>query len=196
MPEFELRAAADRMTRLVAGVRDEQLPDPTPCPDFDVAALVAHIDGFAQAFTAAARKDLGELTSSAPGEPPALADGWRGDVAVHLDQLADAFGADEAWEGMTQAGGVDLPGAVAAGVALDELVVHGWDLARATGQPFDVDDADVVRVEAMVQQFRAGSDGEIPGLFGPAVPVAADAGPLDRLLASTGRDPAWRPSGG
>jgi uncharacterized protein (TIGR03086 family) len=195
MPDFDLRPAADRMARLVAGVPDDALGGPTPCAELSVAALLGHVDGFAQAFTAAARKDLGPLTGTPQGPPPdALPANWRGEAATHLAALADAWQDPAAWDGTTRAGGVDLPGAVAARVALDELVVHGWDLARATGQPFATDDAEVEAVEATVRQFRDGNDGAIPGLFGPVVAVPAGAPPLDRLVGLTGRDPGWRPA--
>jgi hypothetical protein len=39
---------------------------------------------------------------------------------------------------MTKAGGLDLPGEMAGVIALDEIVVHGWDVARSSGQPYDV----------------------------------------------------------
>jgi len=76
---------------------------------------------------------------------------------------------------------------------LDELVVHGWDLARATGQPFQPDDAHLAEIEATVRQLRGDNDGAIPGLFGPAVTVADDAPALNRVLGLTGRDPSWSP---
>ena len=77
-------------------------------------------------------------------------------------------------------------------VVLDELVVHAWDLAVATGQPYAPDPLDVAACQSFVDQFDPPeADG---GLFGPPVPVAPDASPLDRLLGRTGRDPAWRPA--
>ena len=94
---------------------------------------------------------------------------------------------------MTQAGGQDLPAAMAGRIALDELVIHGWDIAQATGQPFDYDAAALNEVESTVQQVRGGNDGELPGLFGPVVPISGDASNLDRALGLTGRDPAWSP---
>ena len=194
MPELDLRPAAERMTRILAGIPDGALGDATPCPEYTVAGLVSHVDGFARAFTAAARKDLGPLTSTPPATTAELPDGWREAAAAHLAGLGDAWLADEAWEGMTQAGGVDLPAAIAARVALDELVVHGWDLAAATGQRYDAADDELATVEATVQQFRGGNDDAMPGLFGPVVAVSDDAPPLDRLLGLTGRDPRWTPT--
>jgi uncharacterized protein (TIGR03086 family) len=85
---------------------------------------------------------------------------------------------------------VELPGEVAALVALDEVVVHGWDLAVATGQPYAVDDASVEGALRFASSF---GDDRPPGLFGPAVPVPDDAPALDRLLGATGRDPGWKP---
>ncbi len=116
----------------------------------------------------------------------------------HLDGLAQAFAAawqDEgAWTGMTAAGGVDLPGEVAGLVALDEVVVHGWDLARATGQPYDPPPAVVESALGFVTPTVAASPEGTPGLFGPPVAVPDDAPPLHRLLGLTGRDPDWRPA--
>jgi uncharacterized protein (TIGR03086 family) len=189
---LDLHHAADQMARLIAGVPDDALGAPTPCHDLPLDGLVEHVGGFAIAFIAAARKELGELTSQAPAPGPAqLEPGWRDRVGADLQALADAWDDPQAWEGMTQAGGVDLPGEVAGRVVLDELVVHGWDIARASGQDYECDDASVHEVEATVRQFRNGNDGELPGLFGPIVAVPGDAPPLDRLLSLTGRNPAW-----
>jgi uncharacterized protein (TIGR03086 family) len=91
---------------------------------------------------------------------------------------------------MTAAGGVDLPGEMAGVVALDELVIHGWDLARATNQPADYDGPELEAVYGMVQQFRSSG---IEGLFGPPVPVADGAALLDRIVGLAGRDPGWEP---
>ena len=86
-------------------------------------------------------------------QPPAvrqtvLEPGWRQRVAGDLAALVAAWQIPAAWEGMTQAGGVDLPGEIAGRVVLDELVVHGWDVARATGQAFHCDDTTAGEVEA------------------------------------------------
>jgi uncharacterized protein (TIGR03086 family) len=124
------------------------------------------------------------------GDAAELADGWRERIPARLDALARAWGDPAAWEGSTQAGGVPLEAAAAGMFALDEIVVHGWELAVATGQDYP---ADAAAVRACAE-FLAGVP-RAAELFGPVVEVPADAPALDRLVGLTGRDPAWRPAG-
>jgi uncharacterized protein (TIGR03086 family) len=195
MPNPDLHEAADRMTRLLEAVPDDSMEAPTPCPDLPLGALIDHVGGFAKVFAASARKELGELTAQPP-DPRAdnLEPGWRARMVADLSALADAWDAPDAWEGMTQAGGQELPGAMAGRIALDELVVHGWDVAQATGQRFDCEAVTLGEVAATVQQVRNGNDGDIPGLFGPVVAVADDADALEKVLSLTGRDAGWSPA--
>jgi uncharacterized protein (TIGR03086 family) len=195
MANPDLHEAATRMTRLIEAVPDEAMNAPTPCPDLPLGALIDHVGGFVKVFTASATKEIGERTAQPP-DPRAdnLEPGWRARIASDLSALADAWDAPDAWDGMTKAGGQDVPGAMAGRIALDELVVHGWDIAQATRQSFDCDAATLNVVESTVNQVRDGQDGDLPGLFGPVVPVADDAPALDRVLSLTGRDPAWPPA--
>src|SRR5688572_23481646 len=133
----DLEPAARRMARLVEAVPDERLADPTPCEEYSVGDLLDHIGGFALAFRAAAVKQ--PLDGAPAGDAANLGADWRRRIPADLLALAEAWRDPSAWEGMTAAGGVDLPGEVAGGVALDELLLHGWDLAKATGQPADYD---------------------------------------------------------
>lgn len=182
-------------TRIVASlalaVRDEQLADPTPCPDLAVRNLLGHLLGLTVAFRDAARKDLGPTTDTDPGSAvPDIGPGWREELPPVLDELAEAWRTPAAWTGMTRAGGVDLPGEVAAAVAVDELVVHAWDLARATGLPYEPDPA---ALEATYDFLLASTkDDERDGIFGPVVPVPDGAPLLDRAIGLSGRDPQWR----
>jgi uncharacterized protein (TIGR03086 family) len=91
---------------------------------------------------------------------------------------------------MTRAGGIDLPGEVAAAVAVDELVIHGWDLARATGQDY-VPDPAALRASHDFLLAAAEDPSRGGGIFGPVVPVPADAPLLDRAVGLSGRDPGW-----
>ena len=186
----DLRAAARLTASIVTGVGDEQLDNPTPCGARNVADLLSHIDGLSLAFAAAAAKDLGPLTDTPPPESDdTLGEAWRQRVPAQLAALAQAWSDPSAWEGMTRAGGVDLPGEVAGLVALDEVAIHGWDLAVATGQPYEPDDATAAVVHGFLVESRKE---EVPeSLFGPVVGVSADAPTFDQALGLAGRDPHW-----
>ena len=185
----DLTPAARRMARLVEAVPDDALGHPTPCQRYTVGDLLDHIAGAAVAFRAAAEKDPVEGAPS--GDASRLDADWRTSIPADLAALAEAWRASDAWTGMTRAGGVDLPGEVAGVVALDELVIHGWDLAKATGQPAGFDGPELEAVHGMVQHFR---DIEAEGLFGPAVDVPDQAPLLDRIVGLAGRDPSWAPA--
>jgi uncharacterized protein (TIGR03086 family) len=88
-----------------------------------------------------------------------------------------------------------MPGEVMGVVALDELVLHGWDLARATAQPYEVDPVSAEAVLEFVAESARPEQAHLrEGLFGPVVPVPPDAPVFDRALGLAGRDPAWAPS--
>ncbi|MFF3309699.1 TIGR03086 family metal-binding protein [Streptomyces sp. NPDC002952] len=183
--------------RIVAGlaerVREEQLDGVTPCPAYAVRNLLGHLTGLAIAFRDAARKDLGPTTDTPPDTGlPDIGPGWREDLAKTLDEFAEAWRDPAAFTGETRAGGVALPGAVAAAVAADELVVHGWDLARATGQEYEPD-ADALLVAHGFLAASAAEPAGGDGIFGPVVPVPDDAPLLTRAIGLSGRDPHWTP---
>jgi uncharacterized protein (TIGR03086 family) len=187
---IDLTSACQRTAQVLANVSDDQLTARTPCENLRLDELVAHVGVLAHAFTAAARKDFGPMTDTPPTFDGRLDDEWRTAYPQRLAELARAWQDPAAWEGMSRAGGVDFPGEVAGMVALTEVVVHGWDLARATGQPYDIDAPTADAVLPHVAQFAA--EEPVEGLFGLAVPVADDAPVLDRIVGMTGRDPQWR----
>ncbi|MGV9894526.1 TIGR03086 family metal-binding protein [Streptomyces tendae] len=179
------------LARLADGVRDDRLADPTPCPDLAVRNLLGHLTGLAVAFRDAARKDLGPTTDTSPeASVPDVGPGWREELAKVLGELADAWREPDAWTGMTRAGGIDLPGAVAGAVVADELVIHGWDLARATGQEYAPDPAALQAAYGLLAAAAEESDRDA-GMFGTVVPVPADAPLLERAVGLSGRDPGW-----
>jgi uncharacterized protein (TIGR03086 family) len=193
-PTLDLAAQTRIVARLAEGVTEEQLGGPTPCPAYAVRNLLGHLTGLAAAFRDAARKDLGVTTDTAPeASVPDVGPGWREELPKVLDELAEAWRDPAAWTGTTRAGGVDLPGEVAGAVVTDELVIHGWDLARATGQDYEPDPAALRATHAFVTAAAEEPAGE-GGIFGPAVPVPTDAPLLDRAVGLSGRDPGWKPS--
>lgn len=191
---FDLGPATSTLATVVRGIRDDQLDRPTPCPGTSVAAMLDHVDGLVRVFAAAGSKTPLAAAGQAPTADAAhLADGWRDRIPERLEALAAAWRNDPAWTGTAEAGGVTMPADVTAAVALDEVIVHGWDLARATGQRYDCADELVARARGFVEQAVEENPGGSPGLFGPPVAVPDGAPPLDRLLGLTGRDPGWTP---
>ncbi|KPC74193.1 hypothetical protein ADL35_27240 [Streptomyces sp. NRRL WC-3753] len=188
---LDLGPQARILARLADGVRDDRLADPTPCPDLAVRNLLGHLTGLAVAFRDAARKDLGPTTDTSPeASVPDIGPGWREELAKVLAELADAWREPGAWTGMTRAGGIDLPGEVAGAVVADELVIHGWDLARATGQEYTPDAAALRAAYGLLADAAEESDRD-QGMFGPVVAVPADAPLLERAVGLSGRDPGW-----
>ncbi|WP_093895912.1 TIGR03086 family metal-binding protein [Streptomyces sp. Ncost-T10-10d] len=192
IPTIDLEPAARQIAGLLDGIDEQQLADPTPCPDYTVRELLAHVVGLTTAFRDAARKDFGPTTDTAPDAAlPVLPDGWREALPSLLDELVTAWRDPAARQGMTRAGGVDLPGEVAAVVALDELVIHGWDLARSTGQKYEADEASLLVSLAMLTPSDTVPRSE--HIFGPPIPVPDDAPLVDRVVAMSGRRPDWQP---
>jgi len=194
MGHVDLRPTTTALAALVRGVRDDQLTSKTPCPDYSVADLLDHIGGLAVAFTHAARKD--DLTPHAPSvDGSRLENGFRDRIPTALGDLGQAWQDPGAYDGVTMAGPIEMPADQAALVALDEVTVHAWDLAVATGQPYPADPAAVAACRDFVAGFEppAGGAADDGGLFGPRVVVPPDASGLDQLIGATGRDPAWTP---
>jgi uncharacterized protein (TIGR03086 family) len=187
----DLATAAAETARIVAGVEADQLGDPTPCPGTSVAGLLDHLVGLTTAFRMAAEK------ATPPGGPSAdaaqLAADWRTRLPAQLDALVTAWRQPGAWDGMTEAGGVTMPASAMGLVALDEVLIHGWDLAVATGQEYRPDAASTELCFDFVGDRSDEPADANDGLFGPVVPVPDDAPLFDRLLGRTGRDPRWSP---
>src|SRR5689334_3606168 len=185
----DLTSACQRTADVLAGVTDDQLSLPTPCEKMPLESLIGHIGGLSLAFAAAAGKEFGPLTDTPPTDDAELDADWRTSYPQRLYALAAAWKDPAAWAGMTRAGGVELPAEVMGNVALAEVLLHGWDVARAIGAPYDADSAALQACLAHLAQFDpAGAD----GMFGPAVPTSGDAPDLDKAVALSGRDPAWR----
>ncbi|HWB66577.1 MAG TPA: TIGR03086 family metal-binding protein [Mycobacteriales bacterium] len=193
MSTLDLMPAAQRMAHLVESVGDTQLSKPTPCPSYTVGDLVDHIGGLALAFTAAARKQTPDGGDQGPsGDASRLSGDWRARIRRDLETLADAWRAPDAWQGMTRIAAMETPGEMVGLIAADELVVHGWDLARATGQDYDCEPE---LVHAARQFLSAFVNPDMPAgtdvMFGPPQPAPDGASALDEVIALAGRDVNW-----
>jgi uncharacterized protein (TIGR03086 family) len=189
---LDLEPATRTLAALVQGVRDDQLTAPTPCSETTLGDLLDHVDGLSQAFTAAATKTGVDASDGGPSaDASRLGTDWRERIPQRLAGLAAVWQDEAAWSGMTRAGGQDLPGELAGVVALNEVIVHSWDIARSSGQPFDCETQLVEAARGFVQPTASKNPDGVPGLFGPAVPVPDDAPPIDQLIGLTGRHPQW-----
>jgi uncharacterized protein (TIGR03086 family) len=190
---IDLEPATMRLGALVRSVGDDQLSGDTPCPGTTVGDLLDHVQTLAEAFAAAGRKD----TSGPTGPPPApdaanLGPGWRERIPRDLDGLRAAWNDPAAWTGITTIGGLQMGGDAAGIVALDEVVIHGWDLARATGQAYAVDTDLLAALMGFLNHMaEPAMEQAREGLFGPVVAVSPAAPLWDRVLGLTGRDPTW-----
>ncbi|HTW01518.1 MAG TPA: TIGR03086 family metal-binding protein [Streptosporangiaceae bacterium] len=193
MPMLSLEPATSDMSRLLRGIPDEILGWATPDPGYKLGDLIDHVGGIALEFAASAAKDIGPLTGPARvGDLAHLAADWRTGIPRDLAALAAAWEDESAWTGSTQAGGLDLPARVAAVVGLTELIVHGWDIAVASGQRLNPDQDALTAVHGFLAQVRF-DDPAVAGGFGPVVAVSAERPLLDQVIGLSGRDPDWRP---
>ena len=117
----DLTQPAAQIATLVARVRDDQLDDPTPCPEMSVAGLLAHLAGLAQAFTDAATKVSGPTTGTPPQPGTTAPEDWRTLIPARLEALVAAWSQPPAWEGETTVGGATMP-ATASGVSAAKVV--------------------------------------------------------------------------
>jgi uncharacterized protein (TIGR03086 family) len=192
---IDLSESTRRTAAVVRGVSDDQLQAPTPCEAMPVGLLLAHLHGLSIAFRDAAYKVDGPTTNTPPD--PArleLTGNWRELIPARLEELAAAWNETAAWTGTTRAGGLSLPAEQAGLVALDEVVLHGWDLAVATGQEYDVGPEALAAIEAFCAAIPDEPESR-DGLFGPRVAVDEGATRFDHVLGLAGRDPGWRSPG-
>lgn len=178
--------ALERTGSVVAGTTPDQFGEPTPCTEWDVRAMLNHIIAGCTTFAAGAegrRVEMSDGTDYA-GEDHVAAYERAARAAL------EAFRAPGALERDFSMPWGDTPGAAVLGLALADAVVHGWDLARATGQDITIDDEVAEEVYGMTSKMMA-PQGPYPrgASFQEPVEVGDDASPADRMLAYLGRRP-------
>jgi uncharacterized protein (TIGR03086 family) len=176
-PLEQLDQLAPLLGGVIAGVEDNQLDLPTPCAEFTVAGVLEHMLTGASAFGAAFRGE-------APGPVPE--DGRLPDrVITALELLVESMHAPGALDRTIEAPFGVVPGETFARFVVLDGLVHGWDLATATGQPYAPSDALASSVLAFateaVPPLRDGST------FANEATARATATPIERLVAFTGR---------
>jgi uncharacterized protein (TIGR03086 family) len=190
----DLVPATERLCALIANVLEQDLIRPTPCTEYSVGDLLDHLAGITVAFGGAALKRSGGSSTMGPwGDAARLDPEWRTVLPQRLRDQATAWGDSEAWTGTARVGGQEQPGEVTGIILLGELVVHGWDLSRGAGIPFEADGEGLLPLHDLVSQaFGPGADSAARGTaFRPAVSMSADAPMLNQILGMLGRDPDW-----
>ncbi len=178
---IDLKPACHRMIGVLAGVTDDQLTWSSPCTEYTVGDLIDHVDQVSRGATALARR-----AAELPGPDAVhLESDWRDRVAQHVLEVGEAWDDPAAWQGSANVPGSDLSNEMWGKITLTELVVHGWDIAKATGQPFDLPEHTLQACLDHVAKFVPNAP--VPALWGPPVDVAPDATLLSRILAITGR---------
>jgi uncharacterized protein (TIGR03086 family) len=184
---------------VVSAVTIDDLSKATPCAGWTLADLLTHMTVQHRGFAAAARGHGADL---AIWQPDTVAEAVAADPAGAYSAAAtaviDAFAADDVLDAafaLPELGsGATFPGSMAIGFHFVDYVVHGWDVARTMGQPFELP-ADVAAA-ALPLAFVV-PDGDFrtsdSAPFGPAIPSMEPANDLDRILAYLGRSPQWKP---
>src|SRR5579872_3242868 len=175
--EFHQRAMA-QTEAIVVAVRPDQLTLPTPCTEYNVRALLSHIVGGLTRIAV-----IGEGGDGLPD------DGWPDAYHAARARVTAAWADDARLDALVVAPWGKVPGRIALGGYVQEILTHGWDLARAAGQPTELDPGLASWVLAVARQILPPEPrgGEIP--FGPPVPVPPNAGPYAQLAAWLGRQP-------
>jgi uncharacterized protein (TIGR03086 family) len=182
--------AAEAASAVAAGVSPDQYDRPTPCPGWDVRALANHLTHWTAVISERRARKEAPLESEDENTDYTGGD-WPAFFAARVERAVAAWGEPGAWDGEITLVQDPLPAQMIGTMLFAELVMHGWDLAAATGQSLtvapEVADAALRAIAGMAEMGREW------GAFGPEVVVPADAPDLDKALALSGRDPGWRP---
>ncbi|MGH3299992.1 MAG: TIGR03086 family metal-binding protein [Trebonia sp.] len=183
--------AADAAARTVENVQASQFGRPTPCADWDVRTLLNHLIVWTS-YSLEARAHGDSVDQDTIDRDFADEPGFAAGYRAQLDRALTAWSDPATWEGSLNVMGSPTPAANIAALNIAEMILHGWDLAAATGQAYTVSEpaaaAALEAVEANAELFR-----QYKG-FAEPVQVPPTATVLDRVLASSGRDPAWTPA--
>jgi len=176
-PIADLDRVLASVDRLIAGVKPDQWSNPTPCTEWDVRQLVSHMVSGNLRFAALVR-----------GEPvPAVAnddspEAFRAAGAALRDSFLQAGALERSYQSPFGL----LPGPALVHLRIGEMLAHGWDVARATGQTPDLP-SDLAELELAVFRAQLGHSSRDGSPIGPPKPVSEDAPAIDRLAAFLGR---------
>ena len=195
-PDATSALFGDVLSRLadVVDLHDNELGLPTPCDGYDAGRLQAHVLGWLDFFAAALGDPAATLQRPDPGTFELADSELASDVVRRcLTEFRQAITDGIARQIVTMSSS-RMAGDGVLGMALGEYIVHAWDLARATGRPYDIPDSAVAPAHMFLQGMVVPDyRGPASGFFDEEIPVPSAAPPLDRLLGFAGRDPGWPP---
>ena len=189
-PALMAAAAAETARAVTGAAKTAPLDTKTPCPDWDLRTLLNHT--ILWTAYSAERRAHGEsvaedLMSKDFTAEPGYAEAYQAQIAKAVHAWSDP----EAWAGDRSVMGGAMPAADIAAMLIMEMVLHGWDVAKAAGQDYhcsgELAQAVLQTVQAQGDMFRRYQG------FAAIVPVPGDATAFDRALAVSGRDPQWKP---
>jgi uncharacterized protein (TIGR03086 family) len=187
------RRVVDYSVEIVSQLTADHLDHPTPCEEWTVADLLAHMTVQHRGFAAAARGNGADL--DVWKVQPLAADPVRDYAEAVADvtaAYADLATLDQLFELPEFGAGAQAPGSMAIRAHFIDYVVHGWDMARALDLPYRLDDEFVEPSLEIIQMVPTGeARAAMQSSFAPELPSAPDADPLDRILAHLGRNPSW-----
>lgn len=183
-PRPQLSSALDQIQRQIDALSAADLGCPTPCADYDVRTLLAHIIAVLRKLAAVGRGDeMGTVTDPASD----IAGGWDDEFRRARAELEDVWSADAALDKSHTLSWGSMSGRELLDAYAHEFTVHAWDLARVTG---GVNDLDPVLAEAALDWYTSNVPAEsrsVDGPFGPVVEVGDDADVYSRLAGYVGR---------
>jgi uncharacterized protein (TIGR03086 family) len=182
-----LHSVVATLQPVIDGVSDQELGAPTPCPDFDVRTVINHMLGTIEAMRRVGASEALDAQDPWGTGGDHIGETWRTDLSERLREYADAWSRPDAWEGAVMDG--KMPKQAIGKMGYVEVMLHGWDLAKGTGQDLQFDDE--AAEQALEIMDEIGEQGRAGGAFGPEVEVSDDAEPFEKALAKAGRDPGW-----
>jgi uncharacterized protein (TIGR03086 family) len=185
-----LERAVTSTAEIVKQTQATRLDAPTPCTEWDVRALLNHVIGTLWLAEGLLADQTPKYPMAPGGLPPADLTG-QDPAAAYAEAAAAALAAAASGDALTRVHATplgEMPGPVLAESITLDMLVHGWDLAVATGQPADLDGRLAAHVLAFAEQALATPEAR-GGRMGPPVAVAADAPVTQRLAAFLGRKP-------
>lgn len=184
--------AATPTIGIIHEISDGQLDNPSPCTEFSARGLVNHLLFWGPSLEGAGRKEAVSPPGTSDRDVDLTTADWDAELTDQINRITEAWSRPDAWDGMTRMGGPsDMPATMIGEMVCAELVVHGWDLARATDQDPKWDEDVLTFVYESVA--ATAPMGREMGIYGPVVEVPVDASTMDQILGLTGRDPNWTP---